>query len=37
MNKEKFFIPEYQRPYAWTDNQVLTLFKDLVEYKNNQK
>lgn len=34
--KEKFLIPEYQRPYAWTDYQVLTLFEDLVEYTNNQ-
>ncbi len=34
--KEKFLIPEYQRPYAWTDNQIFTLFEDLVEYTNNQ-
>ena len=34
--KEKFLIPEYQRPYAWADDQVLTLFEDLVEYTNNQ-
>lgn len=34
--KEKFLIPEYQRPYAWTDDQVITLFEDLVEYTNNQ-
>ena len=34
--KEKFLIPEYQRPYAWTEDQVLTLFSDLVEYTNNQ-
>lgn len=34
--KEKFLIPEYQRPYAWTDDQILTLFEDLVEYTNNQ-
>lgn len=34
--KEKFLIPEYQRPYAWTDDQVFTLFEDLVEYTNNQ-
>lgn len=34
--KEKFLIPEYQRPYAWTDDQVRTLFEDLVEYTNNQ-
>jgi len=30
--KEKFVIPEYQRPYAWTDEEVQTLFDDLVEY-----
>lgn len=30
--KEKFIIPEYQRPYAWTDEEVQTLFEDLVEY-----
>lgn len=34
--KEKFLIPEYQRPYAWTDDQVITLFDDLKEYTNNQ-
>ena len=34
--KEKFLIPEYQRPYAWTDDQIHTLFEDLVEYTNNQ-
>ncbi|WP_317315787.1 DUF262 domain-containing protein [Peptostreptococcus russellii] len=30
--KERFIIPEYQRPYAWTDEEVQTLFDDLVEY-----
>jgi uncharacterized protein with ParB-like and HNH nuclease domain len=30
--KERFVIPEYQRPYAWTDEEVQTLFDDLVEY-----
>ena len=34
--KEKILIPEYQRPYAWTEDQVITLFDDLVEYTNNQ-
>ena len=24
----KFIIPEYQRPYAWTDEQIQTLFED---------
>lgn len=27
-----FVIPEYQRPYAWTDEQVETLFEDLWEF-----
>ncbi|MGI6330016.1 MAG: DUF262 domain-containing protein [Bacilli bacterium] len=30
--KERFIIPEYQRPYAWTDEEVQTLFDDLVDY-----
>lgn len=30
--KQKFIIPEYQRPYAWTDEEVQTLFDDLVEH-----
>ena len=33
----KFVIPEYQRSYAWTDEQVQTLFDDLVEYTSNQE
>jgi uncharacterized protein with ParB-like and HNH nuclease domain len=32
----KFIIPEYQRPYAWTDEQIQTLFDDLVEYTENE-
>lgn len=31
----KFIIPEYQRPYAWTDEQIQTLFEDLTEYTEN--
>ena len=27
-----FVIPEYQRPYAWTDEQVETLFENLWEF-----
>ena len=27
-----FVIPEYQRPYAWEDEQVQTLFDDLWEF-----
>lgn len=30
--KRKFVIPEYQRPYAWREEEVQTLFDDLVEY-----
>ena len=34
--KEKpFIIPEYQRPYAWSDEQIETLFDDLWEFTNN--
>lgn len=28
---KKFVIPEYQRPYAWTDEQIQVLFDDLAE------
>ncbi|MGE6630652.1 DUF262 domain-containing protein [Bacillus sp. NPDC077027] len=31
----KFIIPEYQRPYAWSDEQIQTLFDDLVDYTKN--
>ena len=27
-----FLIPEYQRPYAWSDDEVVTLFDDLWEF-----
>ena len=27
-----FVIPEYQRPYAWTDEQVEALFEDLWDF-----
>lgn len=30
--EHKFIIPEYQRPYAWTDEQVVTLFEDLWDF-----
>lgn len=30
--KKPFVIPEYQRPYAWTDEQIETLFEDLWEF-----
>lgn len=32
----KFVIPEYQRPYAWSEEQIQTLFDDLVEYTKMQ-
>lgn len=32
---KKFVIPEYQRPYAWSDEQIQVLFDDLVEYTEN--
>lgn len=28
----RFLIPEYQRPYAWGDDEVITLFDDLWEF-----
>lgn len=31
----KFVIPEYQRPYAWNDEQIQTLFDDITEYNAN--
>ena len=27
-----FIIPEYQRPYAWTEEQIETLFEDIWEF-----
>ncbi len=27
-----FLIPEYQRPYAWTFDQVDTLFSDIWDF-----
>ena len=30
--EKPFVIPEYQRPYMWTDEQVQTLFDDLWEF-----
>lgn len=29
-----FVIPEYQRPYAWTEEQIETLFEDVWEFAN---
>ena len=25
-----FVIPEYQRPYSWSDDEIITLFEALV-------
>lgn len=30
--KNPFVIPEYQRPYAWTEDEIVTLFEDLWEF-----
>lgn len=34
--KQMFLIPEYQRPYAWTEDQITTLFDDLREFTENE-
>lgn len=31
----KFVIPEYQRPYSWTEEQISTLFEDITEFAFN--
>ena len=30
-----FVIPEYQRPYMWTDDQITVLFDDVWEFAIN--
>lgn len=30
-SREKFVIPDYQRPYAWSEDEIETLFDDLWE------
>lgn len=30
--EQRFVIPEYQRPYEWTDEHIQTMFDDLAEY-----
>lgn len=30
-----FVIPEYQRPYAWTEDEATTLFEDLWEFSSS--
>lgn len=29
---QQFLIPEYQRPYSWTEDEIITLFDDLREF-----
>lgn len=31
-NKANFLIPDYQRPYAWTEEQCLTLWNDVFDF-----
>ena len=28
----QYLIPEYQRPYAWSDDQINTLYEDIMEF-----
>lgn len=35
--KNPFVIPEYQRPYAWKEEHIVTLFNDLKEFAENQQ
>lgn len=35
-NEFDFSIPPYQRPYAWTEEQVGELMDDLVDFRRNQ-
>ena len=30
--KNRFVIPEYQRPYSWEEEQVLALFDDIWDF-----
>ena len=32
-----FNIPDYQRPYSWTENEAVTLWDDLVEFWHESK
>lgn len=32
-----YYIPEYQRPYAWTKEETETLFDDLLDFFNSEK
>ena len=33
--RKPFIIPEYQRPYSWTNEQIDTLFRDIWEFTSN--
>lgn len=33
--RKPFVIPEYQRPYSWTNEQIDTLFRDVWEFTSN--
>lgn len=35
-NKKPFLIPEYQRPYAWTEDEIITLFDDIRDFTENE-
>ena len=35
--KFDYYIPEYQRPYAWTQEETETLFDDLFEFYNEKR
>lgn len=34
--KREFVIPEYQRPYAWSTDEINTLWEDLVNFANQR-
>lgn len=34
--RKPFVIPEYQRPYSWTNEQIDTLFRDIWEFTSNE-
>lgn len=33
--KADFLIPDYQRPYAWGENECHTLWDDIFDFGNN--
>ena len=34
--KNAFVVPEYQRPYAWTEDEVITLFSDIMNFVKSE-